>query len=58
LLYTEFYCSEVIIDVEYGVALQVIAFGLVIHKGSFMRSLFNLLDLLVVAVALISMGLE
>ena len=37
---------------------QVIAFGLVFHKGSFMRSAFNMLDLLVVAVALISIGLR
>jgi len=38
--------------------VQVIAFGLVFHKGSFMRNAFNLLDLLVVAVALISFGLK
>ena len=38
--------------------MQFIAFGLVLHKGSFLRSPFNILDLLVVAVALISYFLK
>lgn len=32
-------------------------FGAFLHKGSFCRNCFNILDLLVVAVSLISMGL-
>lgn len=38
--------------------LQIITYGLVFHKGSFCRSLFNILDLVVVAVSLISFPLE
>ncbi|XP_023340259.1 muscle calcium channel subunit alpha-1, partial [Eurytemora carolleeae] len=34
--------------------LKIIAYGFVLHKGSFCRNGFNLLDLLVVAVSLIS----
>ena len=37
---------------------QIVAYGLVLHKDSFCRSAFNLLDLLVVTVALISFVLE
>jgi len=40
------------------VVKQIIAYGLVLHKGSFCRSSFNLLDSLVVAVALISFAFE
>ncbi|XP_052868035.1 muscle calcium channel subunit alpha-1-like isoform X2 [Anopheles cruzii] len=35
--------------------LKVIAYGFILHKGAFCRSAFNLLDLLVVSVSLISM---
>lgn len=38
--------------------VQIIAYGLMLHKGSFCRSAFNLLDTLVVVVALISFGIE
>uniref|UniRef100_A0A7N4P0Y2 Voltage-dependent L-type calcium channel subunit alpha n=1 Tax=Sarcophilus harrisii TaxID=9305 RepID=A0A7N4P0Y2_SARHA len=34
------------------------AYGAFLHKGSFLRNYFNILDLLVVAVSLISMGIE
>ncbi|XP_064328520.1 voltage-dependent L-type calcium channel subunit alpha-1S-like [Phalacrocorax carbo] len=34
------------------------AYGAFLHKGSFCRNSFNILDLLVVAVSLISMGIE
>ena len=37
---------------------QVTAYGMVLHKGAFCRSVFNLLDLLVVTVALVSFGLR
>lgn len=40
------------------IIIKVTAYGLVLHKGSFCRSVFNLLDLLVVAVALVSFGLK
>lgn len=36
--------------------MKVIAYGMVLHKGAFCRSAFNLLDLLVVCVSLISFG--
>ncbi|XP_065581500.1 muscle calcium channel subunit alpha-1-like isoform X9 [Artemia franciscana] len=36
------------------IALKVISYGLIFHKGAFCRSAFNLLDLLVVCVSLIS----
>lgn len=37
---------------------QMTAYGAFLHKGSFCRNYFNILDLVVVAVSLISMGLE
>uniref|UniRef100_A0A0K0E6W3 Voltage-dependent L-type calcium channel subunit alpha n=1 Tax=Strongyloides stercoralis TaxID=6248 RepID=A0A0K0E6W3_STRER len=40
------------------ISLKVIVFGLVIHKGSFCRNAFNLLDILVVAVSLVSFVLK
>ncbi|KAG8191964.1 hypothetical protein JTE90_002238 [Oedothorax gibbosus] len=36
------------------ITLKAIAYGLILHKGSFCRSYFNLLDVLVVSVSLIS----
>uniref|UniRef100_A0A8C4QAD1 Voltage-dependent L-type calcium channel subunit alpha n=1 Tax=Eptatretus burgeri TaxID=7764 RepID=A0A8C4QAD1_EPTBU len=38
--------------------LQVIAYGAFLHKGSFCRNYFNLLDLLVVGVSLLSFGIS
>ncbi|NWX42299.1 CAC1S protein, partial [Steatornis caripensis] len=40
------------------IVLKMTAYGAFLHKGSFCRNSFNILDLLVVAVSLISMGLE
>jgi hypothetical protein len=40
------------------ITLKVVVFGLVWHKGSFCRNAFNLLDILVVAVSLISFALK
>ncbi|XP_004578840.2 voltage-dependent L-type calcium channel subunit alpha-1S [Ochotona princeps] len=40
------------------IVLKMTTFGAFLHKGSFCRNYFNMLDLLVVAVSLISMGLE
>ncbi|XP_028339649.1 voltage-dependent L-type calcium channel subunit alpha-1S isoform X2 [Physeter macrocephalus] len=40
------------------IALKMTAYGAFLHKGSFCRNYFNILDLVVVAVSLISMGLE
>uniref|UniRef100_A0AC35U5M9 Voltage-dependent L-type calcium channel subunit alpha n=1 Tax=Rhabditophanes sp. KR3021 TaxID=114890 RepID=A0AC35U5M9_9BILA len=40
------------------ISLKVIVLGLVVHKGSFCRNAFNLLDILVVAVSLISFVLK
>ncbi|KAL9888468.1 muscle calcium channel subunit alpha-1 isoform X1 [Glossina fuscipes] len=38
--------------------LKLISYGFVLHDGAFCRSAFNLLDLLVVCVSLISMGFK
>uniref|UniRef100_A0A8C0XN76 Voltage-dependent L-type calcium channel subunit alpha n=1 Tax=Castor canadensis TaxID=51338 RepID=A0A8C0XN76_CASCN len=40
------------------IVLKMTTYGAFLHKGSFCRNYFNILDLLVVAVSLISMGLE
>ncbi|XP_064327868.1 voltage-dependent L-type calcium channel subunit alpha-1S-like isoform X4 [Phalacrocorax carbo] len=40
------------------IILKMTAYGAFLHKGSFCRNSFNILDLLVVAVSLISMGIE
>uniref|UniRef100_A0A183BSL2 Voltage-dependent L-type calcium channel subunit alpha n=1 Tax=Globodera pallida TaxID=36090 RepID=A0A183BSL2_GLOPA len=40
------------------ITLKVIVYGLVLHKGSFCRNAFNLLDILVVAVSLVSFVLK
>ncbi|XP_064631937.1 muscle calcium channel subunit alpha-1-like isoform X8 [Lineus longissimus] len=40
------------------ITFKVIAYGLVLHKGSFCRSLFNILDMIVVLVSLISFVLN
>uniref|UniRef100_A0AC35GND3 Voltage-dependent L-type calcium channel subunit alpha n=1 Tax=Panagrolaimus sp. PS1159 TaxID=55785 RepID=A0AC35GND3_9BILA len=40
------------------ITLKVVVYGLIFHKGSFCRNAFNLLDILVVAVSLISFVLK
>ncbi|NWX23478.1 CAC1S protein, partial [Aegotheles bennettii] len=40
------------------IVLKMTTYGAFLHKGSFCRNSFNILDLLVVAVSLISMGME
>ncbi|XP_047643867.1 voltage-dependent L-type calcium channel subunit alpha-1C isoform X3 [Phacochoerus africanus] len=40
------------------IALKMTAYGAFLHKGSFCRNYFNILDLLVVAVSLISFGIQ
>ncbi|KAK0400398.1 hypothetical protein QR680_003475 [Steinernema hermaphroditum] len=40
------------------ITLKVVVYGLVFHKGSFCRNAFNLLDILVVAVSLVSFVLK
>ena len=40
------------------ITLKVAVYGLIFHKGSFCRNAFNLLDILVVAVSLISFVLK
>lgn len=39
-------------------SLQMTAYGAFLHKGSFCRNYFNILDLLVVSVSLISFGIQ
>ncbi|XP_022649428.1 muscle calcium channel subunit alpha-1-like isoform X5 [Varroa destructor] len=38
------------------ITLKVITYGVILHKGSFCRSYFNILDVLVVCVSLVSFG--
>ncbi|KRY35334.1 Voltage-dependent calcium channel type D subunit alpha-1 [Trichinella spiralis] len=40
------------------ISLKVLVYGLILHKGSFCRNAFNLLDMLVVGVSLTSFGLK
>uniref|UniRef100_A0A5K3EJD7 Voltage-dependent L-type calcium channel subunit alpha n=1 Tax=Mesocestoides corti TaxID=53468 RepID=A0A5K3EJD7_MESCO len=40
------------------ITLKMIAYGFILHEGAFLRGMFNLLDLIVVFVALISFVLE
>ncbi|CDW52516.1 voltage dependent calcium channel type D subunit [Trichuris trichiura] len=40
------------------ISLKVLTYGLILHKGSFCRNAFNLLDVLVVGVSLTSFGLQ
>ena len=40
------------------ICIKVVAYGLLFHKDAFMRSGFNLLDILVVGVSLLSFGLQ
>lgn len=40
------------------ITLKAITFGLIFHEGSFCRSAFNILDILVVSVSLISFGFD
>lgn len=39
------------------ICLKLISYGLILHKGAFCRSLFNILDLFVVIISLVSIGL-
>ena len=50
------YVFVVIFTVE--LILKLITYGFILHKGSFCRSAFNLLDFLVVVVSLISVYTE
>ncbi|KAJ8370199.1 hypothetical protein SKAU_G00102270 [Synaphobranchus kaupii] len=40
------------------IVLKMTTYGAILHKGSFCRNSFNILDLLVVGVSLLSMGME
>ena len=42
----------------FSVSPQMTAYGAFLHKGSFCRNYFNILDLLVVSVSLISFGIQ
>uniref|UniRef100_A0AAY4B0P2 Voltage-dependent L-type calcium channel subunit alpha n=1 Tax=Denticeps clupeoides TaxID=299321 RepID=A0AAY4B0P2_9TELE len=50
------YAFTAIFTVE--ILLKMTAFGAFLHKGAFCRNYFNLLDLLVVGVSLVSFGIE
>uniref|UniRef100_A0A3B4YVJ7 Voltage-dependent L-type calcium channel subunit alpha n=1 Tax=Seriola lalandi dorsalis TaxID=1841481 RepID=A0A3B4YVJ7_SERLL len=41
-----------------SLVFQMTTYGAILHKGSFCRNSFNILDLLVVSVSLLSMGME
>ncbi|XP_060766229.1 calcium channel, voltage-dependent, L type, alpha 1D subunit, a [Neoarius graeffei] len=42
----------------FEIVLKMMTFGAVLHKGAFCRNYFNLLDLLVVGVSLVSFGIQ
>uniref|UniRef100_A0A8D3DQ21 Voltage-dependent L-type calcium channel subunit alpha n=1 Tax=Scophthalmus maximus TaxID=52904 RepID=A0A8D3DQ21_SCOMX len=50
IVFTSVFTAEIV--------LKMTTYGAVLHKGSFCRNSFNILDLLVVSVSLLSMGME
>nr|XP_046235859.1 dihydropyridine-sensitive L-type skeletal muscle calcium channel subunit alpha-1-like isoform X3 [Scatophagus argus] len=50
IVFTSVFTAEIV--------LKMTTYGAILHKGSFCRSSFNILDLLVVSVSLLSMGME
>lgn len=50
------YIFTTIFTVE--ITLKLVTYGLILHKGSFLRSAFNILDVVVVGVSLLSFGLK
>uniref|UniRef100_A0A8C0I969 Voltage-dependent L-type calcium channel subunit alpha n=1 Tax=Bubo bubo TaxID=30461 RepID=A0A8C0I969_BUBBB len=52
------FTSVFTVEIVLKVSPSMTAYGAFLHKGSFCRNSFNILDLLVVAVSLISMGIE
>uniref|UniRef100_A0A6I8PGJ1 Voltage-dependent L-type calcium channel subunit alpha n=1 Tax=Ornithorhynchus anatinus TaxID=9258 RepID=A0A6I8PGJ1_ORNAN len=56
--FTSIFTVEILLKGQLCSSLQMTAFGAFLHKGSFCRNWFNLLDLLVVSVSLISFGIH
>ncbi|XP_036388275.1 calcium channel, voltage-dependent, L type, alpha 1S subunit, a [Megalops cyprinoides] len=50
IVFTSVFTAEIV--------LKMTTYGAILHKGSFCRNSFNILDLLVVGVSLLSMGME
>ncbi|XP_068170503.1 dihydropyridine-sensitive L-type skeletal muscle calcium channel subunit alpha-1-like [Antennarius striatus] len=50
IVFTSVFTAEIV--------LKMTTYGAILHKGSFCRNSFNILDLLVVSVSLLSMGIE
>lgn len=50
--------STVVFIMDKSILFQMTTYGAILHKGSFCRNSFNILDLLVVSVSLLSMGME
>uniref|UniRef100_A0A674NVJ2 Voltage-dependent L-type calcium channel subunit alpha n=1 Tax=Takifugu rubripes TaxID=31033 RepID=A0A674NVJ2_TAKRU len=50
IVFTSVFTAEIV--------LKMTTYGAILHKGSFCRNSFNILDLLVVSVSLLSMGME
>lgn len=44
--------------IQCDIFIQMTAYGAFLHKGAFCRNYFNLLDLLVVGVSLVSFGIQ
>uniref|UniRef100_A0A8D1P2Y7 Voltage-dependent L-type calcium channel subunit alpha n=1 Tax=Sus scrofa TaxID=9823 RepID=A0A8D1P2Y7_PIG len=57
IAFTSVFTVEIVLKVSDSCEIMT-AYGAFLHKGSFCRNYFNILDLVVVAVSLISMGLE
>ncbi len=56
LLNTADYFFTAVFTVE--ICLKVISYGLILHEGAFCRNRFNILDIVVVSVSLISMVIK
>lgn len=50
--------SDGVAGLDSHLSVQMTAFGAFLHKGAFCRNYFNLLDLLVVGVSLVSFGIQ
>lgn len=52
------YMSAGLLFTPRDIFIQMTAYGAFLHKGAFCRNYFNLLDLLVVGVSLVSFGIQ
>uniref|UniRef100_A0A672IEZ9 Voltage-dependent L-type calcium channel subunit alpha n=1 Tax=Salarias fasciatus TaxID=181472 RepID=A0A672IEZ9_SALFA len=58
IVFTTVFTIEIVLKVEETLHLTMTVYGAFMHQGSFCRNSFNILDLIVVTVSLLSMGME